>query len=93
MKRIAFKRWGQGLTITFAIVVLAACGGGGGSSSPTVAPVSTSDVPVAATQQSSAAMAFVKSVVDKGEANQDTPLVVGEAMLASSDSDEPAGGL
>lgn len=93
MKHTTFTQGFRALLVSSAFAALAACGSGGGGGTAPVSNVSTSEVPQAATQQTSAAMAFVKSVVDKGEANQDTPLVVGEAMLASSDTDEPVSGL
>jgi hypothetical protein len=76
------------LGISTVLSILGGCGGGssGASTAPTVAGT---DVPVSATQQSPAALAFVKFVVAKGEANQEDPLVIGGAVLAGSESDDP----
>lgn len=69
-------------------LLLAACGGGGGDGTTFAPVVPGSDVPLSATASSDGAFAFVASVAatrdDSGE-----PLVVGGAVLASSETDEP----
>jgi ABC-type glycerol-3-phosphate transport system substrate-binding protein len=78
------------LQITAAALLLAACGGGGGGGTPTPTDpvVGGTEVPVSATQSSQGAFTFVSSVAaapnDSGE-----PLVVGDATLATSDTEEP----
>lgn len=88
MKSLRFKT--PPLLLVLAVTALSVAACGGGSDGPSVpATVTGTDVPVSATQQSTSALAFVRSVVAKGEANQDDPLVVGGAVLATSESDEP----
>ena len=70
-------------------LLLAACGGGGGDASvPVDPPVAGSDVPQSATTSSAGALAFVKSVAATSD-NTATPIAVGDATLAASDTDEP----
>jgi hypothetical protein len=79
------------LTVVLAVAAasLASCGGG---DDPPPAPadplVSGTDVPVSATTSADGAFNFVASVAanldDTGE-----PLVVGDAVLAVSETDEP----
>jgi hypothetical protein len=71
-----------------ATLLLAACGSGN-NTPPGVALVPGTSVPVAATVDSQAAFDFVASVVAKGEANTEDPLVLGDAVLAFSDIAEP----
>lgn len=69
--------------------LLAACGGGGGSSSTPVDPVASgNDIPVSATTSSSGAFTFVNGVASATD-NTAEPLVVGDATLATSETDEP----
>ncbi len=69
--------------------LLAACGGGGGGSSTPADPVASgSDIPVSASTSSAGAFAFVNGVASTAE-NTAEPLVVGEATLATSETDEP----
>ncbi|MEO5671621.1 MAG: hypothetical protein ABIR26_13080 [Ramlibacter sp.] len=77
-----------------AIAVLAtACGGGdGGDPTPPTPPVPTSDVPQSATTSAAGATAFVKSVAAASD-NSATPLTVGDAVLAVSETDEPETGI
>ena len=76
------------------IVLLAACGGGGGGGGdgdmplPTDPPVAGTDVPLSATASSAGALAFVRSVAASRD-DTASPLAVGDAVLATSDSDEP----
>jgi hypothetical protein len=73
-------------------VLLASCGGGGGGSSDSAdPPVAASDVPLSATTSSAGALAFVKRVAAMD--NSATPIVVGDAVLATSDTDEPDAGI
>lgn len=70
-------------------VMLAACGGGGGGSSAPVDPVvSGTDIPVSATTSAAGAFTFVNGVASAGD-NTAEPLVVGDATLATSETDEP----
>ncbi len=73
-------------------VLLAACGGGGGGSTSGEATVPGSDVPLSATTSSAGAFAFVKSVAATSD-NTALPIVVGDAVLATSETDEPDPGV
>jgi hypothetical protein len=75
-------------------VLLSACGGGGGggSAAPVDPPVAGSDVPLSATTSSAAALAFVRAVAATSD-NTATPIMVGDATLATSDTDEPDPGI
>jgi hypothetical protein len=74
-------------------VLLVACGGGDDVAPPPAAPpppqvVSGSDVPLSATQSANAAFDFVAGVAaNKSETAE--PLVVGDATLATTDTEEP----
>ena len=83
------------LHVTAAALLLAACGGGGGGDSPAPTPgtpsgpvAGESQVPVSATQSAQGAFSFVSSVAAAPD-NAAEPLVLGEASLATSDTDEP----
>ncbi len=88
----SYSRTVQGMLALSASVLLIACGSGNnntsstGSTAPGVSLVPGTDVPVAATQDAGAAFDFVSSVVAKGEANTETPLILGDAELAVSDT-------
>jgi hypothetical protein len=69
-------------------LLLVACGGGGGGSAPVDPPVAGSDVPLSATTSSAGALTFVKAVAASSD-NTAAPLTVGDATLATSDTDEP----
>jgi hypothetical protein len=85
------SRAAQGLIALSASLLLMACGSGNNTSAPPpVALVPGTDVPASATQSDQAAFDFVASVVAKGEANTDTPLVVGDAELAVSETADAA---
>lgn len=68
--------------------LLAACGGGGGSSAPVDPVVSGTDIPVSATTSAAGAFTFVNGVASSSD-NTAEPLVVGDATLATSETDEP----
>lgn len=70
---------------------LSACGSGNNSAPAPVEPpnVPGTQVPVAATQDAAAAQAFVAGIVATGEANTETPLALGDAVLATSDAADP----
>ena len=79
------------LSLAGGALLLAACGGGGGGGGMPVAtdpPVAGSDVPLSATTSSAGALAYVKSLAASSD-NTATPVTVGEAVLATSDTDEP----
>jgi uncharacterized lipoprotein YajG len=87
------SRAALGLIALSASLFLMACGSGNNTSAsapPGVALVPGTDVPVSATQSDQAAFDFVASVVAKGEADTDTPLILGDAVLAVSEIAEPA---
>jgi hypothetical protein len=84
MKTISLKLKASLLALTAVIVT--ACGGGSGT---TVEPVvAGTDVPVTATETTAAVISFANLSVSKGT-DGDEPLQVGEAALASSETDEP----
>lgn len=71
-------------------VLLAACGGGDDPPAPPAPPqvVSGSQVPLSATQTANGAFDFVASVAaSKDETSE--PLVVGDATLATTGTEEP----
>lgn len=77
-----------------ASLLLNACGSGNNTSLADTTPagvalVPGTDIPINATVDSQAALDFVSSVVAKGEANTEDPLVLGDATLATSDISDP----
>jgi hypothetical protein len=86
-------RTAQALLTLSATAMLLACGSGNNTAAtgPGGEPlVPGTDVPVSATTDSAAATEFIRTVVAKGEADSDTPLVVGDVVLATSDTADPA---
>ena len=65
-------------------------GGGGGVPTPNSDPnlMSATDVPLSATTSSAGAMEFVKRVAATSD-NKAEPIRVGDAVLATSNTDEP----
>jgi hypothetical protein len=91
MKRITYGR--SAVTLAIAGMLLAACGGGGGDDGgPQDPAIAGTDVPTSATTSSAGALAFVKSVAATSSDTAE-PLVVGDAVLATSDTDEPDPGV
>lgn len=92
MKTFPYARTAASLAV--GALILSACGGGGGDDTTVAAdpPVAGTDVPVSATTSSAGAIAFMKSVA---ATKDDTalPLVAGDAVLATSDTDEPDPGV
>ena len=87
------SRLGRAALVISATALIAACGsgGGGGDAAPqSVALSPGTDVPLTATQTSIQAIDFVRMVVGKGEADAETALVVGDVVLATSETDDPA---
>lgn len=84
----SFTRAAQGMLALSASVLLTACGSGN-TAIPNVPLVLGTDVPVSATQDAGAAIDFVTSVVAKGEADTETPLVIGDAELAATETADP----
>ena len=78
------------------LALLTACGGGGGDTvvvtpAPgTSTPATGSDVPVAAPASSAAAVAFVQQVAASTD-NSAEPIRIGDAVLATSETDDPVG--
>ena len=70
-------------------LVLVACGGGGGDAVPIDGLLSGTGIPASAAASSGGATAFVATVV-AAPADSTEPLTLGDAVLASSDSAEPA---
>jgi len=83
------------LGLAAVALLLAACGGGGGGGeipAPIDPPVAGTDVPQSATTSSAGALAFVQSVAASSSDSAE-PIRVGDAVLATSDTDEPAPGV
>jgi hypothetical protein len=82
--------WAAKYLALLASALLAACGGGGGGAAPTVAdpPLAGTDVPTSATATPAGALAFVKRIA-AATGNDAEPIAVGDAVLATSDTDEP----
>jgi len=84
------------LGLAAVAAALSACGGGGdensggGNGGGANPPVAGSDVPSSATASSAGATAFVKGVAAASD-NTAAPINVGDAVLATSDTDEPEG--
>ncbi len=85
---LRLTRTAQALLTLSAAALLVACGSGN-NETLAIALVPGTDVPVAATTASTAATDFVRTVVSKGEADTENALVVGEALLAASETDDP----
>lgn len=74
-----------------ATLLATACGGGGGSGDvapPADPPVAGTEVPTSATQSAAGAFSFV-STVAAARSETAEPLVVGDAALGQSETDEP----
>lgn len=85
MKNFPFTR--TPLALAAGALLLAACGGGGGSRDVQSYVLDT-EVPVSATTSAAGAFAFVSSVAStRGETVE--PLIVGDATLGSSETEEP----
>lgn len=72
-------------------LLLAGCGGGGGAG-PVAAVDAGPGVPAAASTNSAAALAFVRSVAASSDGRAE-PIALGDAVLATSETDEPEPGL
>ena len=81
-------RTAQALLALSATALLVACGSGN-NETPAISLVPGTDVPTAATTSSALTTDFVKTVVAKGEADTETALVLGDAVLAASETDDP----
>lgn len=88
MKNLSLTR--THFSMAAGTVLLAACGGGGGSApapAPAPAPVVTTEVPASASASSAGALAFVKGVAATSSDTAE-PLLVGDATLATSDTED-----
>jgi hypothetical protein len=94
MKHMTSARTWIGVAV--GALLLAACGGGsgdGGSAMPLQPSADRgTDIPLEATTSAAAAVAFVKTVAAAGD-NASEPIRVGDATLATSDTDEPDPGV
>lgn len=75
-------------SLAAATLLLAACGGGGGSAPPADPPVAGTDVPTSATTSAPGALAFANQLASTPD-NTGEPRVLGDARLATSETDEP----
>ncbi len=83
MKSILLKS--SSLLIAMSALALSGCGSSGNSAAPLVAGT---DIPVSATETTAGVVSFANLSVANG-GDTDEPLVVGDAALAASDTDEP----
>lgn len=86
MKPSSFSRASLGLAA--GALLLTACGGSGGGSDLADPLASGTDVPLSATASADGALGFVKSVAAT-TSDSTEPIVVGEVVLGSSETDEP----
>ncbi len=92
MKLMTFSR--VAVAAAACALVMTACGGGDGEGIVSGTPVAGdpavpgSDVPLSATTSPAAALAFVKGVAVTTSDTAD-PITVGNAVLATSETDEP----
>jgi hypothetical protein len=70
-------------------VLLTACGGGSDPVVPSIPLVTGTDIPVSATTSSAGAFTFVNTLAGVPD-NTAEPITVGDAILATSDTDEPS---
>jgi hypothetical protein len=86
--------WAAKALALLASALVAACGGGGGGAAPAVTnpPLAGTDVPASATASPAGALAFVKTVA-AATGNDAEPIAVGDAVLATSDTDESDPGI
>ncbi len=97
MKNQTYRLLGATLAAATLVGVLVACGGGGdgadgGAATPVAqadALVPGSEVPVGATTSADGALSFTQSVAAVARDSSE-PLVLGDAVLASSDTAEPS---
>ena len=87
MTKLPFTR--THLSLAAGALLLAACGGG--DPMPTD-PVAGTQVPASATTSSAGAFTFVRDTAGTSD-NSAEPLVVGDATLATSETDEPDPGV
>ena len=85
MKRFARSRLLPAIMLAGPLLV--ACGGGGGDSGPALVP--NTDVPVSATNTSAEAIAFAQQQRTTTGADSAEPITLGDAKLATSETDEP----
>ena len=75
-----------------ATLLVTACGGGGEAPMPVDPVVAGTDVPVSATTSVAEAMAYAKRVAAASD-DTATPQVIGDAVLATSETAEPDSGV
>jgi PBP1b-binding outer membrane lipoprotein LpoB len=79
----------KAILIAGCVVTISACGSSNNTAAtPAVALVPGTDVPVTATETTAAAISFANLSVASNDETAE-PLAVGEAVLATSDTDEP----
>jgi hypothetical protein len=92
MKTTTWRR--TAISVAATSLLLTACGGGGSGSDSGATPAADegTDVPQSAMTSSAGALAFMKSVAASSD-NTASPLRVGNAVLGTSDTDEPDAGI
>ncbi len=85
---LSILRSRQALLAGFAAALLAGCGGGGGSTAPLDPFVTGSEVPQSATASATGAFAFLRGLLDMTSESTE-PIVVGDAVLGTSETAEP----
>ncbi len=84
------RSWRALLAGAAGAALLSACGGGGGDAPPTVVdtPAAASEVPASAQASAAGAVAFVRQVAATRDGGAE-PIRVGDAVLGTSETDEP----
>ena len=90
MNKAIQKMLGAGCAAGLVAVGLVACGGGDGVQVTLDPLFPGTDVPTSATISSDGALAFIASVA-AGSSDSSEPIVLGDTVLASSDTAEPTG--
>lgn len=85
--------WKGSLSLAAALLLAGCGGGGGGEPAAAVDPgASVSGIPAAASTSSAAALAFVRSLAASSDSGAE-PIALGDAVLATSETDEPDPGI
>jgi hypothetical protein len=83
------RSWRALLAGAAGAALLSACGGGGDAPPPAVdTPAATSEVPASAQSSAAGAVAFVRQLAATRDDGAE-PIRVGDAVLGTSETDEP----